>query len=107
MKGEFRVDRNDLSGSPRSWLIKDKSQAPGTIVQPISKKSREEPGLKQIHLIRMHILFQNPRRLRKGVGSVAWEMPMASDFYQLPSGAGVSFIPSLNQGVARLTGALG
>lgn len=107
MKAEFSVDRNDLSGSPRSWLIKDKSQAPGTIVQPISKTSREEPDLKQIHLIRMHTLFQNPRELRRRVGSVAWEIPIASDFYQLPSEAGGSFTPSLNQGVARLTGALG
>lgn len=58
--------------------------------------------MEQIHLIRMNTLFQNPWELRRGVGSVAWKMPIAKDFYQLPSGTSGSFTSSLNQAGARL-----
>lgn len=38
----------------------------------------------------------------EGSGEQAWEVPLASDFYQLPSRASGSCTSSLNQGVARL-----
>lgn len=69
VKAEFSVDRNGLSVNPSALFIKDTSEAPETIVQYVSVKSREGFDLKQIHLIRIHTLFQNPRELGWGVGS--------------------------------------
>lgn len=96
VEAALSADRSDnLSVSrtvPGTW----------TTVQFVSGKSREGSSLEQMHLMRTHTLFQNPRELRRGVGSVAWETGTAKDFYQLPSGASGSFPSSLNQGGARL-----